>query len=66
MSDVQISGETERKAAELMDIARRGVQNAIEESRRMGVPNVYSIDGVLYWELANGELTKEDPYSKRE
>lgn len=47
-------------------IGQAGVQKAIEESRRLGVPNVYSIDGVLHWELPNGELTTEDPYLKQQ
>jgi hypothetical protein len=47
-------------------IGQAGVQKAIEESRRLGVPNVYSIDGVLHWQLPNGELTTEDPYLKQQ
>lgn len=27
-----------------------------------GIPNVYDFNGHLYYELPNGELTKEDPY----
>lgn len=49
---------------ELIRIGRRGVQQAQEESRRLGVPNVYSINGILYYELPNGELSREDPYDK--
>jgi hypothetical protein len=64
MSDMQLTDETELIAAELMGIARAGVKKALQESRRLGVPNVYSIDGVLHWELPNGELTTEDPYLK--
>ena len=66
MSDVQIPLETERIAAEIMSIAQAGVQKAIEESRRLGVPNVYSINGVLHWELPNGELTTADPHFARQ
>lgn len=30
----------------------------------MGIPNVYSINGRIYYELPNGELSLEDPYPK--
>ena len=36
---------------------------AQEENRRNGVPNVYSINGFLYYELPNGELSRTDPYT---
>jgi hypothetical protein len=48
--------------AEFVRIGREAVHEAQEESRRLGVPNVYSINGILHWELPNGELTTEDPY----
>ena len=34
----------------------------LEPSWAKGVPNVYSINGFLYYELPNGELSREDPY----
>lgn len=40
----------------------QAVREAQEESRRMGVPNVYTINGIIHYELPNGELTTEDPY----
>lgn len=51
-----------RRAEEVKRIGERAVRVAQEESRRLGVPNVYSIEGVLYWELPNGELSERDPY----
>lgn len=48
--------------AELVEIGKRAVQKAQEESRRMGVPNVYCIDGQIMYELPDGTLTPEDPY----
>lgn len=47
--------------SELIRIGQEAVQKAQEESRRLGVPNVYSYDGVIYYELPNGELTTEVP-----
>ena len=49
-------------AEEVARIGNRAVRRAQEESRRLGVPNVYSINGILYYELPNGELSRKDPY----
>lgn len=43
-------------------IGNRAVKKAQEENRKKGIPNVYDFNGHLYYELPNGELTKEDPY----
>ncbi len=44
----------------ILRIGRRATKKAQEDNRRMGIPNVYSINGQLYYELPNGELTTED------
>lgn len=46
---------------ELVRIGSRGVLAAQDESRRLGVPNVYSINGILHYERPSGELTTQDP-----
>ncbi|NQU20227.1 MAG: hypothetical protein HQ567_03020 [Candidatus Nealsonbacteria bacterium] len=51
---------------EILRIGRRAVHKAQEESRRLGVPNVYSINGFLYYELPSGELSRTDPYPQPE
>ncbi len=47
---------------EFLRIGNRAVKRAQEENRKKGIPNVYDFNGHLYYELPNGELTKEDPY----
>lgn len=64
MASSTIGLKTHEKAAELMRIANRAVRRAQEESRQKGVPNVYSINGILYYELPNGELSRSDPYTE--
>jgi hypothetical protein len=54
--------QTYEEADEFIRVGRAAVRNAQEESRRMGVPNVYSINGIIYFELPNGELSREDPW----
>jgi hypothetical protein len=40
----------------LVRLGQQAVRDAQDESRRLGVPNVYSINGRLYYECADGEL----------
>ncbi len=44
--------EAYQQAAEVHRIATRAVRKAQEESRRLGVPNVYSRGGRLYYDPA--------------
>jgi len=56
--------EIYRSAAELQRIGNRAVREAQEESRRLGVPNVYSLNGKVYYELPNGEITDKNPFEE--
>jgi hypothetical protein len=51
------------QAAEFKRIGSRAVRQAQEENRRLGIPNVYSLNGMIYYELPNGEITREDPWA---
>ena len=53
--------ETYKWARENLRIGNRAVKKAQAENHKKGIPNVYDINGHLYYELPNGELTKEDP-----
>lgn len=55
---------TPRKAIEIQRIGNQAVRVAQEENRRLGIPNAYSRNGRLYFELPNGEITEEDPFEK--
>ena len=55
---------TIQKTNEMIRIFRSAVRKAQEESRRLGVANVYSINGILHYELPNGELTTVPPQTK--
>jgi len=61
MSRNELSPETYKRTRELLRIGNRAVKRAQEENRKKGIPNVYSYNGHIYYELPNGELTKEDP-----
>jgi hypothetical protein len=49
------------KLDDILRIGRRAVRKAQDDSRRLGIPNVYSINGFLYYELPSGELSRTDP-----
>lgn len=53
--------ETYQMADDFIRIFRTAVREAQEESRRLGVPNVYSYNGQIYYELPSGELTRTPP-----
>lgn len=61
MHQYELDFETYKQARELLKIGNRAAKKAQEENRKKGIPNVYDINGHLYYELPNGELTKEDP-----
>jgi hypothetical protein len=62
MASTAIPLEVYEKVQELTRIGKAAVRAAQEENRRLGIPNVYSINGVLYWELPDGTLSRTDPY----
>lgn len=43
----------------IIRIANRAVEKAQEENRRKGIPNVYSINGKIVFELPDSQLTTE-------
>lgn len=64
LQEPTLSAETYARIDEFVRVGRRAVANAQEENRRAGVPNVYSINGRIYYELPNGELSLEDPWPR--
>ena len=64
MASTSIPAEVYEKFQEYVRIGNRAAREAQEEGRRKGVPNVYSINGIIYYELPSGELSREDPYKK--
>jgi hypothetical protein len=57
---------TFQKVDQLMRVLRSAVREAQEESRRLGVPNVYSIDGHIYFEMPDGEYCRRPPMESLE
>ena len=55
--------ETYRQSREMKRIGKRAVRKAQEESRKLHVPNVYSINGTVVYELPDGLWTTTDPFA---
>ncbi len=62
MADQLYSHEEHQEFDEVMRVLRSAVREAQEESRRLGVANVYSFGGQIYYELPNGEYTRTCPW----
>ncbi|MEI8347094.1 MAG: hypothetical protein WCG27_06485 [Pseudomonadota bacterium] len=46
---------------DVLRIGQRAVKKAQEENRQAGLPNVYTKNGKLYYELPDGTITYEQP-----
>ena len=62
MPESHLSVETYEAIDEIVRIGNAAVAKAQAESRQMGVPNVYAINGRIYYETPTGELSATDPY----
>ena len=51
--------EIYQKAVKLTRIFSEAVEEAREENKRMGLPNVFSIDGHIYYEMPDGKIIRE-------
>jgi hypothetical protein len=61
MAELLKNIDTFTKADELMRICRSAVRKALAKKRRLGVANVYSINGKRYFELPNGDYSCTHP-----
>jgi predicted secreted protein len=58
----KISAETYKRMAEFVRIGNRAARHAQEENHRLGLPNIYSRNGKIIYEMPDGEIiVKEIP-----
>ena len=50
----------------IQQIGNDAVREAQRKSLENGIPNVYSKNGVLYYQLPDGTITMENPFEKGE
>ena len=53
---VELKPETYKKALEFQRIGNRAVREAQAENHRLGLPNIYSRNGRIIYEMPNGEI----------
>ena len=61
-AQTDLSKEALEDFAEIERIGSDAGERAQEENRRLGIPNAYSRNGTLYFELPDGTITQEDPF----
>jgi len=52
----KLKPETYRWAIEKLHIGNRAVRQAQEENHRLGLPNIYSRNGKIIYEMPKGEI----------
>ena len=52
----KISSETYQRMAEFVRIGNRAVRQAQKENHRLGLPNIYSRNGKIIYEMPDGEI----------
>ncbi len=50
----------------IQQIANNAVREAQRKSLENGIPNVYSKNGVMYFQLSDGTITMDNPFEKGE
>lgn len=51
------------KSKEIELIGTHAVKKVQDDNRTAGVPNVYSVDGKIFYEVADGKITTENPFN---
>ncbi|MDR2580030.1 MAG: hypothetical protein LBC85_03440 [Fibromonadaceae bacterium] len=54
-----------KDAFKVLRLANRGAKKAQEENRRLGLPNVYAIEGKPVFVMPNGEIKTEWEWGPR-
>jgi hypothetical protein len=62
IAEKDIPVEVLQEMMELKQIGTESAREAQAENRRLGIPNAYSRNGTLYFELPDGTITQDDPF----
>ena len=64
--ETKLKSETYERLLEFERIGNRAVRQAREENHRLGLPNIYSRNGVIVYEMPNGEIiVKENSHDNK-
>lgn len=53
------------KGAEIEMIGNKMIQEVRGDNTKLGIPLVYSVDGMIFYELADGTITKCSPFNDK-
>jgi len=51
-----------QEAWEMQRIGNDAVNRVLKENKELGIPIVFSRNGIIYYELPNGEITTKSPF----
>lgn len=54
-----------QKALEIQRIGNEAINRVLKENKEKGIPIVFSKNGIIYYELPNGEITTKSPLKKQ-
>ncbi|MDQ1355472.1 MAG: hypothetical protein QG657_5782 [Acidobacteriota bacterium] len=57
--------EIYQEAFEIQRIGNEAVRRVIKENKEKGIPIVFSRNGIIYYELPNGEITTKSPFKNQ-
>lgn len=52
------------KGFEIASIGNKAIKQVQEENKKKGIPLVYSVDGKIFYELADGTITTSSPFKE--
>ncbi|MCX6579991.1 MAG: hypothetical protein NT166_07370 [Candidatus Aminicenantes bacterium] len=58
--------EIYQKAFEIQKIGNEAVRKVLKENKKRGIPIVFSKNGIIYYELPNGEITTKSPFENKQ
>lgn len=53
--------ELNRLSDKITYLGNLAVREAQEENRKKGIPNVYSLNGKIVWQMPDGTITEKNP-----
>jgi hypothetical protein len=57
----QVMNEIRKEVLFFKQVGNEAIHEAIENNRKKGIPNAFSRNGKLYWEMPDGKITDENP-----
>lgn len=57
---IKLKPETYERVLEFERIGNRAARQAREENHRLGLPNIYSRDGKIIYQMPNGKIIVKD------